>query len=328
MTDLRIGYALSSEEHRPLDLVANAARAEAAGFDFAMLSDHFHPWLDRQGQSPFAWSVLGGIAQATKRMVVGTGVTALSVRIHPAILAQAAATVGDMLPGRFWFGVGTGENLNEHVLGDAWPEHATRAAMLEEAVGLIRRMWTGELVDHHGDFYDVSRARLYTLPDELPPILVAASGEESARLAGRIAEGLISTAPDAAVVKAYGGDGPKVAQVTVCWAKDEASARRTALEWWPTAAIPGDNSQELPLPSSFESLAELVTEDAIAEKVACGPDPERHLRAIQPYLDAGFDHVYLHQVGPDQAGFTDFAERELLPRLRGEKPGSRRRKAA
>lgn len=323
MTDIRLGYALSSEEHRPRDLVAHTALAEAAGFDFAMISDHFHPWTSRQGQSPFVWSVLGGIAHATERITVGTGVTALSVRIHPAILAQAAATVGDMLPGRFWFGVGTGENLNEHILGDAWPEHATRAAMLEEAVGLIRRLWTGELTDHHGDFYDVSRARLYTLPETLPPILVAASGEESAEVAGRISDGLISTAPDPKIVRAYGGDGPKVVQVTVCWARDEASARRTALEWWPTAALPGDNSQELPLPSSFEELAQIVTEDAIAEKVACGPDPEVHIKAIQPYLDAGFDHLYLHQVGPDQAGFIEFAERELLPRLRGAKPGGR-----
>jgi G6PDH family F420-dependent oxidoreductase len=328
MTDIQFGYALSSEEHRPRDLVANAARAEAAGFDFAMLSDHFHPWTDRQGQAPFAWSVLGGIAMATERMPIGTGVTALSVRVHPAILAQAAATMGDMLPGRFWFGVGTGENLNEHVVGEGWTEHSMRADMLAEAVEVIRRLWTGELVDHHGDFYDVSRARIYTLPDQLPPILIAASGEESAAVAGRIGDGLIATAPDAKLVKAYGGDGRKVAQVTVCWGKDEAAARRTALEWWPTAAIPGDNSTELPLPSSFEALAALVTEDAIAEKVTCGPDPEAHVKAIQPYLDAGFDHVYLHQVGPDQQGFIGFAERELLPRLRGEKAKSARRKAA
>jgi coenzyme F420-dependent glucose-6-phosphate dehydrogenase len=325
MSTIRLGYALSSEEHRPRNLVAHAARAEAAGFDFAMLSDHFHPWLDRQGQSPFAWAVLGGIAERTERLTVGTGVTALSLRIHPAILAQAAATVGDMLPGRFWFGVGTGENLNEHVLGDAWPEHATRAAMLEEAVGLIRRLWTGELVDHHGDYYDVSRARLYTLPEVLPPILVAASGETAAKVAGEIGDGLISTAPERSIVAAYGGRGPKVGQVTICWAADERAARRTALEWWPTAALPGDNSQELPLPSSFEDLAQLVTEDALAKEVACGPDPEVHLAAIQPYLDAGFDHVYLHQVGPDQVGFIEFAERELLPRLGGQK---RRRKAA
>lgn len=317
-TNPRFGYALSSEEHRPLDLVANARMAEEAGFDFAMLSDHFHPWIDRQGQSPFAWSVLGAIAASTERISVGTGVTALSVRIHPAILAQAAATVADMLPGRFWFGVGTGENLNEHVLGDAWPEHAMRAAMLEEAVALIRRLWTGELVDHDGEFYRVSRARLYTLPRELPPILIAASGEESARVAGRIGDGIITTAPERKLLKAYGAKGPKLGQVTVCWASSEKAARKTALEWWPTAAIPGDNSTELPLPSSYESLAELVTEDAIAEQVACGPDPAVHLAKITPYLEAGFDHVYIHQVGPDQEGFLRFARTELLPRLRGQ----------
>jgi len=325
-TNVRFGYALSSEEHRPRALITNARRAEDAGFDFAMVSDHFHPWTDRQGQSPFVWSILGGIAQATDRITVGTGVTALSIRIHPAILAQAAATVGEMLPGRFWFGVGTGENLNEHILGDAWPEHAMRAAMLEEAVEVIRKLWTGELTDHDGDFYRVSRARLYTLPETPPPILIAASGEESAKLAGRIGDGLITTAPDEKVLQAYSGNGPKIGQVTVCWARDEQTARKTALEWWPTAAIPGDNSTELPLPSSFEGLAKLVTEDALAEKIPCGPDVERHLAQIQPYLDAGFDHVYLHQVGPDQEGFLRFAEQELLPRLRGEQ--SKGRKAA
>jgi coenzyme F420-dependent glucose-6-phosphate dehydrogenase len=323
-TNPRFGYALSSEEHRPLDLVAYARRAEEAGFEFAMLSDHFHPWTDRQGQSPFAWSVLGGIAATTDRITVGTGVTALSIRIHPAILAQAAATIADMLPGRFWFGVGTGENLNEHVLGDPWPEHAMRAAMLEEAVALIRRLWTGELVDHDGDFYRVSRARLYTLPAELPPIMIAAGGDETAALAGRIGDGLITTKPDKALLKAYGKKGPKLGQVSVCWAKSHAAAKRTALEWWPTAAIPGDNSQELPLPSSFEALAELVTEDAIAERVACGPDPDVHIEKIKPYLDAGFDHVYLHQVGPDQEGFLRFAEAELLPRLRGGRAKARK----
>jgi coenzyme F420-dependent glucose-6-phosphate dehydrogenase len=326
-TDTRIGYALSSEEHRPLDLVRYARMAEDAGFDFAMISDHFHPWLDRQGQSPFVWSVLGGIAASTDRLIVGTGVTALSQRIHPAILAQAAATVAGMLPGRFWFGVGTGENLNEHILGDPWPEHSMRAAMLEEAVALVRRLWSGELVDHDGDFYRVSRARLYTLPDEPPPILIAASGPESAELAGRFGDGLICTAPDKKLLRAYGQKGPKVGQVTVCWAKTEAAARKTALEWWPTAAIPGDNSQELPLPSSFEALATLVTDDALAEHVACGPDPEAHLAKIHAFIDAGFDHVYIHHVGPDQDGFLEFAEKELLPRLRTS-TNQRRRRAA
>jgi G6PDH family F420-dependent oxidoreductase len=326
-TDTRIGYALSSEEHRPLDLIRYAQRAETAGFEFGMLSDHYHPWLDRQGQSPFAWSVLGGIAATTDRLIVGTGVTALSLRIHPAILAQAAATVADMLPGRFWFGVGTGENLNEHIHGDPRPEHSMRAAMLEEAVGLVRRLWSGELVDHDGDFYRVSRARLYTLPDEPPPILIAASGPESAKLAGQIGDGLISTAPDKQLLQAYGQKGPKLAQVTVCWAKTEAAARKTAREWWPTAAIPGDNSQELPLPSSFEALAKLVTDDALAEQVPCGPDPEAHLSKIEPFIEAGFDHVYIHHVGPDQDGFLEFAEKELLPRLRTGTHQRRRRAA-
>jgi G6PDH family F420-dependent oxidoreductase len=209
--------------------------------------------------------------------------------------------------------------------------------MLEEAIELIRRLWTGELVDHHGAAYDVSRARIYTLPKELPPILIAASGPETAELAGRIGDGLITTAPEKELLTAFnrGGRGatrskggrPIVGQATVCWAKDEKSARKTALEWWPTAAIPGDNSTELPLPSSFESLAELVTEDQLAEQIACGPDPEVHLAKIQPFIDAGFDHVYLHQVGPDQEGFFRFAERELLPRL-GVRKSPRRRAAA
>jgi G6PDH family F420-dependent oxidoreductase len=331
--DTRFGYALSSEEHRPLDLVRNAQRAEAAGFEFAMISDHFHPWIDRQGQSPFVWSVLGGIAATTERLTIGTGVTALSQRIHPAILAQASATVADMLPGRFWFGVGTGENLNEHVLGDPWPEHDERAAMLEEAVDLIRELWKGELTSRRGTYYDVSRARIYTVPEQLPPIVIAASGPESAELAGRIGDGLCTTAPDKELLAAYrrgggGNNGPTLGQVSVCWAKSEAAARRTALEWWPTSALKGDSGQEIALPSTFESLAELVTEDQVAETVVCGPDPGPYLAAVQPYLDAGFDHVYFHQVGPDQAGFFEFAERELLPRLGAKGSRARRRKAA
>ena len=334
--DVRFGYALSSEEHRPLDLVRNAQRAEEVGFEFAMISDHFHPWIDKQGQSPFVWSVIGGIAARTERLIIGTGVTALSQRIHPAILAQATATVADMLPGRFWFGVGTGENLNEHILGDPWPEHEERAAMMEEAIEVVRELWKGKLTSYRGEYYDVSRARIYTVPDQLPPIVIAASGPETAELAGRIGDGLCATGPDKELVTAYerggGAGGPKIGQVSVCWAKDEAEARKTAFEWWPTAAIKGDSSQEVALPSTFESLAEMVTEDQVAEAITCGPDPEAYLEKVQPYLDAGFDHLYFHQIGPDQAGFFDFAERELLPRLGAGAGGSRsqgqRRKAA
>jgi coenzyme F420-dependent glucose-6-phosphate dehydrogenase len=313
-----IGYALSSEEHAPPELVRNAVRAEEAGFTFALISDHFHPWVDRQGQSPFVWGVIGAIAQATERLELGTGVTCPTVRIHPAIIAHAAATAAALMPGRFFLGVGTGENLNEHVLGDGWPEWDVRGEMLAEAVEVIRDLWTGEVTSHYGQYYTVQNARLYTLPEALPPIHVAAGGVKAAALAGEIGDGFIGTAPDREVLDAYagaGGTGPRYGQVTLCWGPSEEEARKTALEIWPNAAIRGEASQELPNPAHFEQLAAMVTEEMIAESVTCGPDPEVHLEKIRAYVDAGYDHVYLHQVGPDQAGFIDFARRELLPKL-------------
>ncbi len=313
-----IGYALSSEEHAPTDLVRNARLAEKSGFSFALVSDHFHPWIDRQGNSPFVWSVLGGIAQATERLTVGTGVTCPTIRIHPAIIAQAAATTAAMMPGRFFLGVGTGENLNEHVLGDRWPEWDVRAEMLEEAVEVIRALWRGEVTSHRGRHYTVENARLYTLPDELPPIHVAASGPRMAELAGRIGDGLIGTGPDEEIVRTFdpgAGTRPRFGQVTVSWAASEREARKTALEWWPTSAIRGEAAQELPNPAHFEQLAEMVTEDQIAESITCGPGAGAILDKIEEYVDAGYDHVYLHQVGPDQEGFLDFAGRELIPQF-------------
>ena len=274
---MEIGYALSSEEHRPLDLVRHARLAEDAGFPFALVSDHFHPWIDRQGQSPFVWSVIGGIASATESLRLGTGVTCPTIRIHPAIVAQAAATAAAMLPGRFFFGVGSGENLNEHVLGDRWPSASERQDMLEEAVGLMRTLWEGELTSFDGMHYVVEDARIYTLPEEPIEVLLAASGPEAAELAARIGDGLIGTAPDPELLDAYaraGGDGPKYGQVTVCWAKSEEDARRTAFECWPNAALKGPLSQELPLPSHFEESAAMVSEDDVAELVVCGPDPD------------------------------------------------------
>jgi len=315
-----IGYAFSSEEHSPRDLVRWARQAEDAGFTFALISDHYHPWVDRQGHSPFVWSVLGGIAQATERLRIGTGVTCPTVRIHPAIIAQAAATVAAMMPGRFFLGVGTGENLNEHILGDRWPEFAVRAEMLEEAVQVIRLLWQGGSQSHHGTYYTVENARLYTLPEELPEIMVAAAGPKAADLAGRIGDGLISTAPDKEVRQTFekaGGKGkPRYGQLTVCWARDEAAARKTALEIWPNGGLSGELSQELPTPAHFEQATKLVTEEVIAESVVCGSDAKRHIAKIQEFVDAGFDHVYIHQVGPDQQGFLDFYQREILPRFR------------
>lgn len=314
---MKLGYALSSEEHRPLDLVRNAVRAEGAGFEFALVSDHFHPWIDRQGQSPFVWSVLGGIATATERLEVGTGVTCPTMRIHPAIVAQAAATAASMLPGRFFLGVGTGENLNEHVLGQRWPSTEVRRDMLEEAVAVMRLLWEGELASHRGRHYTVENARIYTLPEEPVRVLVAAGGERSAELAGRLGDGLIGTAPDRKIVDAFeeaGGAGkPRYAQVTVCWAEREEDARRTAAEWWPNAALRGPLGQELPLPSHFQQAAEMVTEDDVAEAVVCGPDPERHVDRLETYAAAGYTHIYVHQVGPDQDGFLNFYGSEVLP---------------
>jgi len=290
--------------------------AEERGFAFALISDHFHPWTDRQGQSPFVWAVIGAIAQATERLRLGTGVTCPLIRTHPAVIAHAAATATALMPGRFFLGLGTGENLNEHVLGDRWPEGQVRFEMLTEAIEVIRLLWRGGYQSHHGTYYTVEQARLYTLPEEPPPIMVAAGKRNAARLAATAGDGLIGTTPDEEILSAFeaagGADKPRIGQLTVCWAEDEATARKTALDWWPNAAAPGELGQELALPRHFEQVAELVSEDDVAAKVVCSPDADAHRAAIQEFADAGYDHVYIHQVGPDQEGFLDFYSREIL----------------
>ncbi|GAA1756390.1 TIGR03557 family F420-dependent LLM class oxidoreductase [Luedemannella helvata] len=312
-----IGYALSSEEHPASDLVRYAARAEDVGFGYAMISDHFHPWIGEQGQSPFVWSVLGGIAQATTHLRVGTGVTCPIMRYHPAIVAQAAATVATMMPGRFMLGVGTGEALNEHVVARRWPAYEVRAAMLAEAVDIMRRLFAGDQVRHYGEHFTVENARLYSRPDTPPPILVAAGAPRAARLAARIGDGLVNYAPDPGVVEAFDQpEKPRLVQYNVCWAKDEAQARATARRVCPTVALPGELGQHLPEVAHYEQFAGTVTEDRIAEVIVCGPDPERHLAGIQRCVDAGYDHVHVDQVGPDQEGFFAFYEQEILPKLR------------
>jgi G6PDH family F420-dependent oxidoreductase len=312
-----IGYSLASEEHGPRELVAYAQQAEQAGFRSVWISDHFHPWLDSQGQSPFVWSVIGGIA-ATTRLEVTTAVTCPTIRIHPAIVAQAAATCAGMLGGRFRLGIGSGENLNEHILGDRWPRAATRLAMLEEAVEVMRELWTGKLVSHDGAHYTVENARLYTLPQDPPPVLMSALGPESVSLAARIADGYLTVKPNREFLEQYvrkGGKGPKVGGIKVCWAADEASARKTAHQLWPSEALPGQLGQDLPTPAHFEQATQLVTEEMVAEAFPCGPDPERHVAGIRQYLDAGYEAVYVQQIGKDQAGFLEFHRREVLPRL-------------
>lgn len=316
---VEVGYWLSSEEHPPAQLVEHAARAEAVGFPSAMISDHFHPWVPRQGQAPFVWGVLGAIAHATDRLRVGTGVTAPILRLHPVIVAQAAATAAALMPGRFFLGVGSGENLNEHVVGEGWPRIDLRLQMLEEAIGLIRELWTGENVTHRGAHFTVEDARIFTRPEEPPPIMVAGSGKRAVSLAGRLGDGFVGVSPSAEQVETFeeaGGAGkPRLGQVHVCWAETEEEARRTAFEWWPNGALPGALLRDLSRPEDFESAAELVGEGDVAETVVCGPDAERHLEAISAFASAGFDHVYVHQIGPDQEGFFSFYEREVLPRL-------------
>jgi coenzyme F420-dependent glucose-6-phosphate dehydrogenase len=313
-----LGYAISSEEHPPNALVENARRAEEVGFTHALISDHYHPWVDKQGESPFVWAVIGGIAQVTKKIRLGTGVTCPTIRTHPAVIAQAAATAAAMLPDRFFLGVGTGENLNEHILGDRWPPGDVRLEMLSEAIDVMRLLWQGGYQSHHGRYYTVEDARIYTLPDDPPPIVVAASKPRAARLAAA-QDGLIGVSPERELLEAFesaGGKGkPRFGQVTVCWARSEAEAKQTAREWWPNAAIKGDLSQELPLPEHFEQAAEMVSEDDVAKMVVCGPDADSHVGKIREYEEAGYDHVYVHQVGPDQEGFFRFYEQEVLPNV-------------
>ena len=316
--DVAVGYTLSSEEHPPSDLVANAQQAEAAGFDFVSISDHFHPWVGAQGHSPFVWSVLGAIAASTDRIEVAVGVTCPTTRIHPAILAQASATTSLLLPGRFVFGVGTGEALNEHVLGHRWPRPEVRRLMLAEAVDIIRALWAGDTVDHHGDFYEVENAKLFDPPAEPPPLVVSGFGDEAVRLAAAIGDGYWGHAPDAEVIRAYednGGTGPRYAQINLCWADDEASARETVHRVWPNAGITGQLSQDLPTWTHFEQAAQLVTVDDATRSVPCGPAVEPVIESVRSFIEAGYDHLYFHQIGRDQAGFFRFWTEELRPAL-------------
>jgi G6PDH family F420-dependent oxidoreductase len=313
-----LGYQLSSEEHGPDALVDQAARAEQAGFDFVCISDHFHPWSHEQGESPLAWTVLGAIARVTSTVGVGTSVTCPTIRYHPAIVAQGAATAAAMMPGRFFLGLGSGENLNEHIVGRGWPAPDVRLDMLEESVEVIRELFSGEMVTHRGRHFTVEHARLFTLPDAPPPVVLAASKPLAADLAGRIGDGMWDVAPAAGQVerfRAAGGEGkPVYGGPKLLWGPDEAEARRQALKIWPNAGAPGDLSQELRDPEHFDQLRDLITEDDIAF-IPCGPDVETHVASIRQFVEAGFTHVHVTQIGPDQEGFFRFFERELRPAL-------------
>ena len=310
-----LGFALSSEDHPPNALVEQAALAEQAGFTFCLISDHYHPWISKQGHSPFVWSTLGGIAGVTSTIRVGTGVTCPLIRQHPGLVAQAAATVGCMLDGRFFLGVGTGEQLNEHVFGARWPAPDPRLEMLEEAVGVMRLLWQGGEQTHRGTHYTVDRAQVFDIPDGGVPVFVAAAQPSAAELAGRIGDGLISTSPDEDVVKKFDQkDKPKLAMMHVAYDTDKDAALKRAHDLWPNTSLQGSLSQELPGPSDFEEAAPMVSPEDVAKQTPHGPDPEQYLEQIRKFEDAGFTHVYIHQIGENQKEFCEWAARNLLTR--------------
>jgi G6PDH family F420-dependent oxidoreductase len=315
---MKIGFFLSCEEYGPLELVRQARLAEEAGFHGLWISDHYHPWNDAQGESAFVWSVIGALSQATT-LPVTTAVTCPTIRTHPAIIAHAAATAQVMLAGRFSLGVGSGEALNEHILGDRWPAAQERLDMLADAVEIMRELWRGEVVTMSTDHYDVEHARIYTLPDTPPPVIVSGFGPRAVGLAGRIGDGFATVMPDADAVRSFrdSGGGRKVVQggTKVCFGPDEAEAVKTVHRIWPNESLPGELAQVLPTPEHFEQASQLVTEEMIAEAVPCGPDIERHAARIQEYAQAGVDELYIQQVGGGHEAFFEAFARDILPRF-------------
>jgi G6PDH family F420-dependent oxidoreductase len=316
---VRIGYFLSTEEYEPFELVEQARLAEEAGFDALWISDHFHPWTDEQGQSPFVWSVIGAISQVCD-LPVTTAVTCPTVRINPVVVAQAAATSAVMLGGGFILGVGSGEALNEHVLGGPWPTVDVRLEMLEEAVEVMRELWTGEFVNHRGRHYTVDNARIYTLPDSPPPVYVSAFGPKAVDVAARIGDGLITTAPDAEMLDRFrSASGKTAAQAgfKVSWAATEDEGADIAHRLWANSGLPGELAQVLPSPRHFEQASTLVTKSSTRESVVCGSDLDRHREAFGPFVDAGFDEVYVANMGPNYRDMIKAYGRDVLPALRG-----------
>lgn len=317
---VKIGYKLSSELHSPLDLVRYAKHAEDAGFDFASISDHYHPWINKQGHSPFVWCTIGGISQVTERLIITTGVTCPTVRIHPAIIAQAAATAAAMLPGRFILGLGSGENLNEHILGDVWPSAPVRIEMLEEAVDIIQNLWKGGMQDYEGRYYRVVNARIHTLPEILLQIFIAANGAMAAETAGIMGDGLIALGEKKELVDVFnecGGQGkPCLSEISLCWAETDEEAVDTVYKYWPIMPFKSDLIWEIPTQTHFEKLAQNVKREDVAESTLCSSNPKKHIDKIQRTIEAGFDHICVQQIGPNQDEFIEFYMRDVLPEFR------------
>lgn len=320
---MRLGYTMLCEQATPKQLVSDLVRAEQTGFDFSVISDHYFPWLEEQGHSPYAWSVLGAAAQASSRIGLMTFVTCPTVRYHPAVVAQKAATMGLLCDGRFTLGLGAGENLNEHVVGRGWPSADVRHAMLAEAVEMISILFDGGYVNYAGKHFTADSAKLYDLPPQRVPIAIAASGKRSAALAAERGDALIAVEPDAGVVAAFeaaaGSGKPRYGQIPVCYGPDAGEAREYAARLWGWAAPGWKVMSELPGPASFEAYAGLVRPDEITAQVPCGPELEPYLKAVRAYADAGFTHVAFVQIGAERQGrFFEFAEAELLPALRAQ----------
>ena len=324
---MHIGYKLSAEGFGPREIIRQAVAAERAGFDFVEMSDHFHPWLDSQGHSSFTWTVFGAIAAKTGRIGLATGVTCPIVRYHPAIVAQSAATLALVSEGRFTLGVGAGERLNEHVVGRGYPSVRIRHEMLREALEIIRLLWRGGYQSYDGRYLSLDDARVFDLPDTPPTIAVACSGLASLRIAADLGDGIFATEPKADLVTGFRdahGAGPAYAEVPMSWAKDVDAAVESA---WQTSrwALGGWKvMSELPNPVNFDAASATVTADDIRGQFACGPDVDVHVEAARTYVDAGFDHLVLQNVGPDPDGFIDFFATDLAERIRALTPGTRR----
>jgi G6PDH family F420-dependent oxidoreductase len=322
---MRIGYKLATEGFAPKELIRQAVLAEQAGFDFVEMSDHYHPWVEAQGHSAFTWSLLPVIAAKTERIGLATGVTCPSMRYHPAIIAQAAATMAIISDGRFTLGVGAGERLNEHVTGEGFPARRVRHERFREALEIIRLLWQGGYRSYDGKHLKLEDARVFDLPDELPVIAVAASGPQSARIAAELGDGLFAVEPDSDLVSTWqelGGHGPAYAEMPLAWAPDEETAVRAVLEKNSFVLSGWKVMSELPNPVNFEAATASVTPDQVREAFACGPDPERHLEVARQYADAGFDHLVAMNAGPDPDGFMDFFARELAAPLRALTPAA------
>jgi G6PDH family F420-dependent oxidoreductase len=315
---VQYGYKLAAEAFGPKELVRQARLAEEAGFDFVEISDHFHPWLDVQGHSPFAWSVLGAIAASTERIGLATGVTCPTVRYHPAIIAQAAATLALLSDGRFTLGLGSGERLNEHVVAHGYPSVSDRQAMLGEAIEIIRLLWSGGYQSYDGEYLALEDARVFDLPDESPLIAVAAGGPQAAELAAEQGDAMFGTDPDASLIEAYragGGDGPRYGEVGIAWGRDADAAARAAHETARWSLLGWKVMSELPNPANFEEASQFVRLDDVREQVPCGPELGAHVEAVRSYERAGYDRIAIMNLGPDPDGFIEFFANELRAAL-------------